>query len=102
MSQTAKSPFDDIRPDRGGEGRAPAPVAAIDRMAESRGFVSREAPEVAIKRPRGTDRTVHQFTMRVRVADSNRFVQWCVDNRLSYREGFEQIVGMLDAQDRRA
>jgi hypothetical protein len=95
MSQGAKSPFDDIRPDRGGEGRAPAPVAAIDRMAESRGFVSRDAPEVAIKRPRGTDRTVHQFTMRVRVADSNRFVQWCVDNRLSYREGFEQVVELL-------
>ncbi len=94
MSQTSKSPFDDILPDRGGEGRSPA-IAAIDRMAETRGFVSRDAPEVAIKRPRGTDRTVHQFTMRVRVADSNRFVQWCVDNRLSYREGFEQVVELL-------
>src|SRR4028119_708400 len=99
MSQTAKSPFDDIRPDRGGEGRAPAPVAAIDRMAENHGFVSREAPEVAIKRPRGTDRTVHQFTMRVRVADSNRFVQWCVDNRLSYREGCGQIGGIVAGQE---
>jgi hypothetical protein len=91
------SPFDDITPDRAGEGRAPEPAAAIDRMADQRGFVSRELPEIAIKRTRGTERTVHQFTMRVRVTDSNRFVKFCESERLSYREGFEKLMDLLAA-----
>jgi hypothetical protein len=70
-------------------------ITQIDRIAERQGFTSREAPEVAIKRQRGTERTVHQFTMRVAVKDSNAFVLWCEAERLSYREAFEQLVAMI-------
>jgi hypothetical protein len=76
------------------EGRAV--VADLDRVAERRGFVSRQAPEVAIKRQRGTDDTIHQFTMRVRVKASNEFVRYCEKNRLSYREGFDLLVSRLE------
>jgi hypothetical protein len=85
--------FEGIEPDAPTEqGRAAkTEVAPFDRL----GFPSRNAPEVAIKRQRGTDRTVHQFTMRVAVKDSNEFVLWCESERLSYREGFERLVAMI-------
>jgi hypothetical protein len=86
--------FDDIKvtPE---EGRAVS-TSEIDRMAERHGFLAREAPEVALKRQRGSEDAVHQFTMRVRIKASNKFVAWCERERLTYREGFDRLVAMLD------
>jgi hypothetical protein len=77
---------------------APADDALLrkaDEVGERNGFVSR-VPEVAKKRQRGTSRDVHQFTMRVCIGDSNRFLEWCEARRLSYREGFQILVDLLD------
>jgi hypothetical protein len=37
--------------------------------------------------------------MRVAVKDSNKFVRYCDKHRLSYREGFERIMALLDKFD---
>lgn len=71
-------------------------LAHVDRAAERQGFGRRDAAEIAVKRQRGTEKTVHQFTMRVAVASSNKFVLWCEKHRLSYREGFDRVVELLD------
>lgn len=97
MSEAATpkyNPFADLAPDAGaGE---PGALATLTRASEGLGFGRRSAPEVAVKRQRGTEKTVHQFTMRVAVASSNKFVLWCEKHRLSYREGFDRLVETLD------
>ena len=86
--------FDDIVTDSGpGEGKEK--ISELDHLSNRHGFVSRQPPDVAIKRQRGTEDTIHQFTMRVRVKASNRFVRWCERERLSYREGFDRLVAHL-------
>ena len=94
MTDERRFGFEEIVTDRPEEGRALG--SEIDRAAERLGFVAREPAEVAIKRVRGTEKTVHQFTMRVTVSASNKFVLWCERHRLSYREGFEKLVAHLD------
>ena len=54
---------------------APAPV---------REQFSRRIEVEPRKRQRGTEEAVHSFTMRVRVEASNRFVDWCERERISY------------------
>lgn len=52
--------------------------------------------DIAIKRLRGTDKTVHTFTMRATVRSTNRFATWCERHRLSYREGFDLLIPFVD------
>jgi hypothetical protein len=59
---------------------------------------SRRVEVEPLKRQRGAgDEPVHAFTMRVRVAASNAFVTWCERERLSYREGFDRLMRLLEA-----
>lgn len=96
MSSDLTYGFDDITPDApAAQGRGLS-TQEIDRLAQRHGFVSREPQEVPIKRQRGTEDSVHQFTMRVRVRAWNRFVLFCEERRLSYREGFDLIIAHLD------
>jgi hypothetical protein len=66
---------------------APAPV---------REQFSRRIEVEPRKRQRGTEEAVHSFTMRVRVEASNRFVDWCERERISYREGFDRLMALID------
>ena len=70
----------------------PAPVRAI---AEAHGFVERN-PVTPKKRRRGTDEPTHSFTARVSVSSANAFIEWCERERMSYREGFDRLVAMID------
>jgi hypothetical protein len=89
--------FDDIVTDNG-LGEVRGNISELDRLGDRHGFVSRQPPDIAIKRQRGTEDTIHQFTMRVRIKASNRFVRWCERERLSYREGFDRLVAHLDEE----
>jgi hypothetical protein len=71
---------------------APAPVKAI---AEAHGFVERN-PVVPRKRRRPVDEPTHSFTARVSVRSANAFIEWCERERISYREGFDRLVGFID------
>lgn len=101
MTQERKNPFADLEPEAlpVGEGSHIAPPTRFDRVSQELGFSRPSMPEVAVKRQRGTARTVHQFTMRVEVQASNRFVMWCEKHRLNYREAFNMLVDQLDRID---
>ncbi len=71
---------------------APAPMKAI---AEAHGFVERN-PVVPRKRRRPVDEPTHSFTARVSVRSANAFIEWCERERISYREGFDRLVGLID------
>lgn len=96
MSTGKFDAFAGIEPDREKSTAGRPAMKDLDRSADRMGFTSRREPEVAIKRQRGTDDAVHQFTMRVRVRASNKFVAWCEEERLSYREGFDKLVEFID------
>src|SRR4051794_8769411 len=81
----------DIKPGREGEGASPPPLpAAIDAVAERRGFTSREP--LMRKRRQVAALQTDQLNLRAEVRDINRFVEWCERERLSYREGFARLV----------
>ena len=50
---------------------------------------------VPVRKNRGSDDTIHTFSMRCRVTTSNRFVEWCNEERLTYREGFDRLMELL-------
>jgi len=47
------------------------------------------------KRTRGTEDRVHSFTMRVTVKASNKLIDFCEKNNLSYRQAFDLMVDKL-------
>jgi hypothetical protein len=74
---------------------AEAETAAIRPIAEAHGFVERN-PAVPRKRRKPVDEPTHSFTARVSVRSANRFIEWCEQERISYREGFDRLVGLID------
>ena len=70
----------------------PAPVRAI---AEAHGFVERN-PVTPRKRKKGVEEPTHSFTARVTVRSANAFIEWCERERMSYREGFDRLVALID------
>ena len=50
-------------------------------------------PETAKGAGRGRD---DQINIRASVRDLDRFVEWCERNRYSYREGFGELVKLID------
>jgi hypothetical protein len=69
-----------------------SPVHAI---AEAHGFVERN-PVVPRKRRRPVEEPTHSFTARVSVRSANAFIEWCERERMSYREGFDRLVSLID------
>ena len=69
-----------------------APIKAI---AEAHGFVERN-PIVPRKRRKPVDEPTHSFTARVSVRSANKFIEWCEQERISYREGFDRLVALTD------
>jgi hypothetical protein len=68
------------------------PVRAI---AEAHGFVERN-PVVPRKRRKSVEEPTHSFTARVSVRSANAFIEWCERERMSYREGFDRLVALIN------
>jgi hypothetical protein len=51
------------------------------------------------RRNRGSDDTIHTFSLRCRVISSNVFVRFCNERRLTYREGFDLVAELLTKMD---
>jgi hypothetical protein len=75
-----------------------SPVAReIDRVADRLGFVDRmPAPTVRAKKRKTVEDPQCSFTMRISVRDANRFVEWTEGQGISYRQGFEHLMKLLD------
>ena len=95
-----------IKPSFGFEGLSdiqptPAPsgqgtiTRQIDHVADRLGFTSREGA-VRRKRRQASDEPTDQLNLRAAIPDINRFVEWCEQNRYSYREGFAELVKRID------
>lgn len=70
----------------------PPPLRAI---AEAHGFVERN-PVTPRKRRKPVDEPTHSFTARVTVRSANAFIEFCERERISYREGFDRLVTLID------
>ena len=68
------------------------PVGVI---AEAHGFVERN-PMVPHKRRKPVEEPTYSFTARVSVRSANAFIEWCERERMSYREGFDRLVSLID------
>jgi hypothetical protein len=74
---------------------APEPAVSTKALAEAHGFVERN-PMVPRKRRKPVDEPTHSFTARVSVRAADRFIEWCERERISYREGFDRLVALID------
>jgi hypothetical protein len=70
-------------------------VRDIDKVGERLGFQSREAA-VRRRKRQTSDEPTDQLNLRAAIPDINRFVEWCEENRYSYREGFSKLVALID------
>jgi hypothetical protein len=93
--------FDDIKPAR--REASPEEVRAGDEAAARVGYVSREpTAAMPLKRRRPVEEPTFSFTARVSLRSGNRFIEWCERERLTYREGFDRLVALIDkAEDHR-
>lgn len=92
MSDETSFGFGDIQPKR--TRRETEDMAAVDRVAENLGFISRETATIQRKAKPGPSGPTGQFNLRAAVADVNEFVDWCGRERMSYREGFGKLMEM--------
>lgn len=76
------------------------PPSAVRAIAEAHGFVSRDPQPTIRKRRRPTEEPTYSFTARVSVRSANAFIEWCEQERMSYREGFDRLVGKIEQGER--
>ncbi|CAA2109007.1 hypothetical protein MBUL_04500 (plasmid) [Methylobacterium bullatum] len=76
------------------ETATPEETRDVRAAAAAHGFIerSRLTPR---KRRRPADEPMYSFTARVTVRSADRFIEWCEEERISYREGFERLVGLI-------
>ena len=98
MSDETTFGFGDITPSR--PRREREDTTAVDRVADSLGFVSRETATIQRKAKPGPTGPTGQFNLRAAVADVNEFVDWCGRERMSYREGFGKLMEMKRQNER--
>ena len=96
-----------MKPSFGFEGLAdiqPTPAAPrgegivtreVDQVADRLGFKSREGT-ARRRRRQVSEEPTDQLNLRAAIPDINRFVEWCEQNRYSYREGFAELVKRID------
>jgi hypothetical protein len=82
-------------------------IEKIDRAAAELGFVSREATPISpaapiviseampVKRRKPVEEPTFSFTARVSVRSGNAFIKWCEEERITYREGFDRLMAMV-------
>jgi hypothetical protein len=79
---------------------APAPTATqIERVAEQEGFRINNNPVVrrTLKSGRVASKDKAQpMTLRIRVADWNKFSSFCVRNDYTVAEGFERLASLAE------
>lgn len=66
--------------------------ARIDQVAGEAGFISRDGLKPVPRRRRGTKAQLHNFTMRLEVDDAERFIRYCEQERIAYREAFKRML----------
>ena len=73
------------------------------KLSDDQGFTLRQPMREPPKRKRGTALQLHNFTMRLHMDDMDRFIRWCEQEKLAYREGFQRLVGSIspDISDER-
>ena len=77
----------------------PTPAAAreIDAVADRLGFVDRQpVPTVRAKKRKTVEDPQCSFTMRISVRSANTFVAWTEEEGISYREGFDRLMALID------
>ena len=79
-----------IKPDADEEQTSTVRDRDIDAVAERHGFNSRE-PVQKIVRRRESEPSAN-LNIRPPVSTYNRFVQWAIDNRLSYPEALKELM----------
>jgi hypothetical protein len=47
------------------------------------------------RRKRGAGEPTHSLTLRVTARAADTFIAWCERERLTYREGFDRLVGRI-------
>ena len=72
------------------------------RLSDEQGFTLRQPMRDPPKRRRGTALQLHNFTMRLHVDDMERFIRYCEDNRIAYREGFQRLTAQISDGSRTA
>jgi hypothetical protein len=89
----------DFRPAPEAEAAPEAEPIAARETAAAHGFVDRTrlAPR---KRRKPVEEPMHSFTARVTVRSADRFIEWCEEERISYREGFERLVALIPQAQR--
>jgi hypothetical protein len=55
-----------------------------------------------MRRRKPVDEPTFSFTARVSLRSGNAFTNWCHDERISYREGFDRLVEGLKERKGRA
>ncbi len=66
----------------------------VKSIAEAHGF--RDRDPVQRKRRKGVAEPMCSFTARVSVKSANAFIEWCESERMSYREGFDRLIGFKE------
>jgi hypothetical protein len=86
----------DFRPHTPSEDTHTPRAAPVRAIAEAHGFVERNSPAAPRKRRRPVEEPTYSFTARVTVRAADRFIAWCEEERISYREGFDRLVALID------
>jgi len=76
----------------------PEAERAVEKLSDLTGFRHREPPPDPPKRRRGTTQHLHNFTMRLAITDTERFIRWCEAERIAYREGFARLVAKIGTE----
>ena len=71
---------------------SPEVERVADGIADQAGFLDREASVRPAKRVRGTSRALQSLTMKLHVADAERFIKWADAERLTYRDAFARLL----------
>jgi hypothetical protein len=74
-----------------------AATREIDAVADRLGFVDRQpVPTVRAKKRKTVEDPQCSFTMRISVRGANSFVAWTEEEGISYREGFDRLMALIN------
>jgi hypothetical protein len=59
------------------------------------------AAAVPLKRRKRVEEPTFSFTARVSLRSGNRFIAWCEEESLTYREGFDRLIALLDREQKK-
>jgi hypothetical protein len=80
----------DIKPDNVTVEEGAVSDGKVDALAEKHGFRSREPLQKIVRRKESEPSA--NLNIRPPISTYNRFVQWAMDNRLSYPEALKELM----------